>query len=230
LLFEEKPKLTKKALQKESHAFAARISNIWETWIYNNARSKRLGTFIEDQLELFLREGYEFTKGSSSKGIDFPELLVDVKTTDHRQPQSSAPFSSIREKIFGLGYAVLIFVYRIRKDHEQRKGRLEITGTTFIDAGDTGDTTLTAKLIDAKAFGQKEVCRVICQEIKRLRIDKKMISHAWIRGLITEVCDNEIMRGRLTISPALQWRVQYGKIEPPDYEGSIFDLFGNGSQ
>jgi len=50
-------------------------------------------------------------KSSSAKGIDFPELGVDLKTTSIKQPQSSCPFKSARQKIYGLGYHLLVFVY-----------------------------------------------------------------------------------------------------------------------
>ena len=50
-------------------------------------------------------------KDSSARGIDFPELLIDMKVTSIRQPQSSCPFKSAKQKIFGLGYSLIIFVY-----------------------------------------------------------------------------------------------------------------------
>jgi len=36
---------------------------------------------------------------------------VDIKVTSIRQPQSSCPFKSARQKIYGLGYSLLVFVY-----------------------------------------------------------------------------------------------------------------------
>lgn len=34
-----------------------------------------------------------------------------MKVTSIRQPQFSCPFKSARQKIYGLGYALLIFIY-----------------------------------------------------------------------------------------------------------------------
>jgi hypothetical protein len=49
-------------------------------------------------------------RGNLAKGIDFPELGVDIKVTSIRQPQSSCPFKSVRQKIYGRGYSLLVFV------------------------------------------------------------------------------------------------------------------------
>lgn len=56
---------------------------------------------------------YSFSKGSYANGIDFPEnyLNTDMKVTSIRQPQSSCPFKSAKQKIFGLGYNLLFWVY-----------------------------------------------------------------------------------------------------------------------
>ena len=53
---------------------------------------------------------YDFDGGNSASGIDLPELEVDIKTTSINQPQSSCPFKSARQKIYGLGYNLLVFV------------------------------------------------------------------------------------------------------------------------
>jgi hypothetical protein len=51
--------------------------------------------------------------GSSALGIDLPseDILTDIKVTSVKQPQSSCPFRDAKQKIFGLGYNLLIFVY-----------------------------------------------------------------------------------------------------------------------
>lgn len=62
----------------------------------------------------------------SAKGIDFPELGVDLKVTSVQQPQSSCPFRSPRQKVLGLGYSLLIFVYQKSDNEEDRTGNLRI--------------------------------------------------------------------------------------------------------
>ncbi len=60
------------------------------------------GTYLEHKFQAYLHTNYEYKEGSSAKGIDFPDSLVDMKVTSIKQPQSSCPFTSARQKIFGL--------------------------------------------------------------------------------------------------------------------------------
>jgi len=62
-----------------------------------------------------MRDKYQFPPSNSAKGIDFPEIDVDIKVTSFKQPQSSCPFRSARQKIFGLGYSLLVFVYEKKR-------------------------------------------------------------------------------------------------------------------
>jgi hypothetical protein len=79
---------------------------------------------------------------------------VDIKVTSIRQPQSSCPFKSARQKIYGLGYSLLVFVYDKRDDEKTRTGRLDIQHTIFVQKERTADyqTTLgLLRLIENKA-------------------------------------------------------------------------------
>lgn len=75
---------------------------------------KDIGTYIEHKFRDFLASrGIVKPEhfGSSAKGIDLPSLDTDVKVTSIRQPQSSSPFKSFKQKIEGLGYNLVLFVY-----------------------------------------------------------------------------------------------------------------------
>lgn len=56
-------------------------------------------------------ENYLDQGGNSASGIDLPGLGVDIKVTSIKQPQSSCPFKSATQKVYGLGYGLLVFVY-----------------------------------------------------------------------------------------------------------------------
>ena len=76
-----------------------------------------VGTYLEHKFQAYLQSKYQYTKGSSAKGIDFPELDVDIKVTSIRQPQSSCPFKSARQKIsWTLAIRLLVFVYDKQDD------------------------------------------------------------------------------------------------------------------
>lgn len=84
--------------------------------------------------------------GSSAKGIDFPgtDIQTDIKVTSITQPQSSCPFKNARQKIFGLGYNLLVFVYD--KKDTSTSCTLHFTHCTFISKERTADFTITKRL------------------------------------------------------------------------------------
>ena len=92
--------------------------------------------------------GGDIGLGNSANGIDFPDLLVDVKVTSVKQPQSSCPFKSASQKVYGLGYSLVVFVYEKLDDHTKKTGRLNILHTIFIEADRTADYTMTRILPD----------------------------------------------------------------------------------
>lgn len=74
---------------------------------------KAVGTYVEHKFQSFLKSNYSVEIGNSAKGIDLPEdnIQTDIKVTSITQPQSSCPFKNARQKIWGLGYNLLVFVY-----------------------------------------------------------------------------------------------------------------------
>src|SRR5690606_11666124 len=90
-----------------------------------------------------LSEHYSFLGGSAAHGIDFPSLDVDLKVTSIRQPQSSCPFRSARQKVYGLGYSILLFVYEKTDDERKRKSVLRFLHVIFIEGENTADYQTT---------------------------------------------------------------------------------------
>lgn len=91
-------------LKKEAVAFAKSESAHDEPSLFDITDGKAVGTYLEHKFQESLQDRYEYARGSSAKGIDFPKLGVDIKVTSIRQPQSSCPFKSARQKVYGLGY------------------------------------------------------------------------------------------------------------------------------
>ena len=138
-----KIKLTLEKLQEEAKTFSELESEHDETSIYGSTDGKAVGTYLEHKFKDFLRQKYEFDSGNSASGIDFPELEVDIKTTSIFQPQSSCPFNSARQKIFGLGYNLLVFVYKKEDNQQTKTSRLYILHTIFVSKNRTADYQLT---------------------------------------------------------------------------------------
>ncbi|MGB2987718.1 MAG: restriction endonuclease, partial [Phycisphaerae bacterium] len=135
--------LTVSALCEGARAFAERESAYDEPTIYGVTDGKAVGTYFEHKFQTYLRRKYAYIEGSSAKGIDFPELDVDMKVTSVKQPQSSCPFQSARQKVFGLGYSLLVFVYEKTDNEQTRTGKLNILHVIFVKEHRTGDFQTT---------------------------------------------------------------------------------------
>jgi hypothetical protein len=152
-------------------------------------------------------ERYEYEQGSSAKGIDFPALGVDMKVTSIKQPQSSCPYKNARQKIYGLGYSLLIFVYNKLDDPAKQTGRLDILHTIFVEADYTGDyqtTTGIRRILDNN--GNKDDLLGFIQE-RMLPVEEVQASQ-----IADEILNKPPTIGYLTISNALQWRLQYSRV------------------
>ncbi|MEM9539466.1 MAG: restriction endonuclease [Cyanobacteria bacterium P01_E01_bin.42] len=202
-----KPTLTIANLQKEAETFVKKESSHDDTELFGVTDGKAVGTYIEHKFQTYLQRQYEYVQGSSAKGIDFPGLFVDLKVTSFKQPQSSCPFRSARQKIYGLGYSLLIFVYEKTDNQIQKTSRLNIRHAIFVDAYRTADFQTTSglrKILDNE--GNLDDILAFFEE-RLLPVDDIQA-----RVLAEEVIENPPSLGYLTISNALQWRLQYSRV------------------
>jgi hypothetical protein len=202
-----KRKLTIKLLCDEAARFSRTESSHQEKTIYSVTDGKAVGTYFEHKFQAYLKERYDYEEGSSAKGIDFPALNVDTKVTSVKQPQSSCPYKNARQKIYGLGYSLLVFVYNKIDNPAKRTGRLDILHTIFVEAIHTGDyqtTTGIRKILDNN--GNKDDLLAFMQE-RMLPVDEVQASQ-----IADEILNNPPAIGYLTISNALQWRLQYSRV------------------
>jgi hypothetical protein len=212
--------LTVQVLLKEASTFAKAQSKHAEPSLFGVTDGKAVGTYLEHKFQTHLQSRYTYERGNSAKGIDFPKLGVDIKVTSVRQPQSSCPFKSARQKIYGLGYSLLVFVYDKRDDEKTRTGRLDIQHTIFVQKERTADYQTTSgllRLIENKA--NRGDILAFFQE-RMLPVDE-----VEAESLADEVLRNPPEIGYLTVSNALQWRLQYSRvIEQAGKVGGILRL------
>ena len=116
--------LTIPILKTEATDFAGQESTHAEPSLYGVTDGKAVGTYLEHKFQAYLQTKYEYIAGSSARGIDFPVLGVDIKVTSIHQPQSSSPFKSAWQKVYGLGYNLPVFVYEKFDDEQTSTGRL----------------------------------------------------------------------------------------------------------
>ena len=202
-----KLQLTLDSLKVEASAFAELESVHHEPALYGVTDGKAVGTYPEQKFRAALDDKYDFEEGNSARGIDFPSLNVDMKVTSYRQPQSSTPFKSARQKVLGLGHSLLVFVYEKTDDPRRRAGNLKILHTVFVDASRTGDyqTTRGIREIIDRDGNVEDI--VAFMNDRNLPIDDTEAFQ-----LAEQLLVNPPMLGYLTISNALQWRLQYSRV------------------
>ena len=201
------PRMTLDNLQREARDFAPHESSHPESTLYGVTDGKAIGTYFEHKFRSHLHTKYTFEESSSAKGIDFPELLVDMKVTSLRQPQSSCRFESARQKIYGLGYSLLVFVYDKSDDPVSRIGNLRITHIVYVDSTRTADfqtTTGLRKIIENSGNADDVVAFF---HDRFLPVDDMTA-----QDLADEILADPPEIGYLTISNALQWRLQYRRV------------------
>lgn len=202
-----KPSLTVETLQTEAAAFAEDESAHNESELYGVTDGKAVGTYLEHKFQAMLSQTYLYEAGSSARGIDFPSLNIDMKVTSVRQPQSSSPFRSARQKVLGLGYSLLVFVYQKTDDHETRTGNLQILHALLINESRTADYQTTRGIREIiNRDGNVDDLVAFMQE-RNLPLDDVQAME-----LAEELLASPPVLGYLTISNALQWRLQYGRV------------------
>ncbi len=202
-----KPLLTIELLCREAKLFAQTESKYDEPAIYGVTDGKAVGTYFEHKFQAYLKGGYKYQQGSSAKRIDFPELEVDMKVTSIKQPQSSCPYKNARQKIYGLGYSLLVFVYEKTDNSRRQTGRLDILHAIFIEADNTADyQTTTGILKILQNNGNKDDLLAFIQE-RMLPVEELQASQ-----IADEILSKPPTIGYLTISNALQWRLQYSRV------------------
>lgn len=201
------PNLTIEMLRKEAAKFSTAESTHAEKSLYGVTDGKAVGTYLEHKFKAYLQERYTFDVGNSASGIDFPNVAVDIKVTSINQPQSSCPFKSARQKIYGLGYSLLIFVYDKVDDNRKKTASLKILHTIFVNQDRTADFQMTTGILQILNNNGNQDDLIAFMFDKNLPVDEIEANK-----LAEEIMNQPPKQGFLTISNALQWRLQYSRV------------------
>lgn len=200
-------KLTIDKLKKEAKLFCEQESKINHKDLFGITDGKAIGTYIEHRFKEHLKDKYEITIGSSAKGVDLPDpdINTDIKVTSITNPQSSSPFKNIEQKIYGLGYNLLIFIYK--KNDINNKCYIGFKHCIFLESEKSGDYTLTKILRKMIELNAKE------SDIFEILNDNNFPGNEkTLKKLAKKILINPPKQGYLTISNAFQWRLKYNKI------------------
>lgn len=203
----KKPSLDLPILLAQAAKFAEVETKYDEPSLYGVTDGKAVGTYLEHKFTQYLAVNYNYEPGNSAAGIDLPGIGVDIKVTSVRQPQSSCPFKSARQKVYGLGYHLLVFVYEKTDDHAGRTGRLNMRHTIFVEKSRTADFQMTRGILQILENDGNADDLVAFMSDKNLPVDDIEAS-----SLAQEILSDPPLQGFLTISNALQWRLQYGRV------------------
>ena len=200
-------KLDRKELIKSAETFCKQENGKYRKELFGVTDGKAVGTFVEHLFRDYLSNKYEMEVGCSANGLDLPSVNTDIKVTSIKQPQSSCPFKDSKQKIYGLGYNLIVFAYKKTDDIKQKKGMLEFVSCTYIDKSRTADyqtTTGLKQIIENKGN---------VDDIFAFLNDHKIpADEVTLMNMAKDILKNPPAIGYLTISNALQWRLQYGRI------------------
>lgn len=202
-----KEKLTIEALITAAKEYCRIESNKPRTELFGVTDGKAIGTFVEHSFQSYLSQKYDLEIGCSASGLDLPSVNCDIKVTSLKQPQSSCPYKDSKQKIYGLGYSLILFVYKKYDDVTAGVGRLDFVSCSFIDKSRTADyqTTIGIKEIINHNGNQDDIFAFL--------VDHKIpADDVTLWNMAEDILNNPPQIGYLTISNALQWRLQYGRI------------------
>jgi restriction system protein len=211
-----KQTLTLDKLKTHAKKFVLELSRKNLPELFGVTDGKAVGTYVEHKFHDYLSSKFEYEIGSSASGIDFPSLEVDLKVTSIRQPQSLCPFRAASQKVYGLGYHLMVFVYEKSDDNGMKASHLDISRAIFVKKEHTADYQTTRGILDIlERNGTTDDITAYLEE-RNLPLDE--IGRV---NLAERIIEEKPEIGYITISNALQWRLQYSRAV------SIADTGGN---
>ena len=216
--------LTLDTLKMAARAYSVVLAHEGVEALYGVTDGKAVGTYVETRFKDFIDERYEHTRGSAAKGMDFPGLNVDLKVTSIRQPQSSCPFRNAAQKVYGLGYHLLVMVYEKSDDSQTARAYLPFRHVLFIESTYTADHQTTKGIRDLL---QRDAN---VDDLDGFLEDRNLpLDDVGRRQLAERIFETPPEQGVLTISNALQWRLQYGRAIQLSAQGgypTVEDILG----
>lgn len=205
----KKKLLSQQLLINEAKTFCLLESKFLNKELFGISDGKAIGTYIEHKFQRMLLEKYDTVIGSSASGIDLPaeNINTDIKVTSIKQPQSSCPFRDAKQKIFGLGYNILVFVYEKEDNPRTQVSILKFVSCSFISKERTADYSITTHL----RLMIKEKCNI--DDIISFLMERNLpADEITMRSIAKQILKNPPRQGYLTVSNALQWRLQYARV------------------
>lgn len=148
-------------------------------------------------------------KAHQLRGLICPGLRFELILKLHqiKQPQSSCPFKDAKQKIFGLGYNILVFVYEKTDDPKHGTAILDFVNCSFLAKVRTADYTTSFRIREMLKDGAIKEDIIAYLNDKNIPADEITLDQ-----IADSILSNPPEQGYLTISNALQWRLQYARV------------------
>ena len=197
--------LTNEGLKEVAKDFADEISSHTIDELVGVSDGKHIGTYLEHAFKDYLKQRFVSKNwGNSAKGVDLPEINTDIKFTSIQQPQSSLPFRDASQKIFGLGYNLIVFVY---DKNDNRQPNILFKNISFVDKTKTADFTITKLLRQTLDIGGND------DDLYSVLADRNIPGDdITYNNIIKRIREQGVTQGYITITNALQWRASYKRI------------------
>jgi hypothetical protein len=199
--------LSLESLKSEARLFCDVVSRTPVADLYGTTDGKAVGTYVEHRFRDHLSERYIFQQGSSASGVDFPDLQVDLKVTTIHKPQSSSPYRDASQKVYGLGYSILLMVYEKTDDPALQSALIRFRHVVFVSSERTADYQTTYGILGILQRNGNVDDIVAFLEERNLPLDE-----IGREALANRILNEPPELGYLTISNALQWRLQYRRV------------------
>lgn len=199
------PDLTIAAIRTEAAVFAPNISAVEDPKLYRVNNGSVIGRYVEKEFKKHLQERYQFDHGNSTLGVDLPGVRVDIKATCLKKPQSSSSYDSARQKIFGLGHAVLVFAYTKLDDPQTGTGSISVERVVYVEANRTADhrtTKAIQEILDNDGNAEDLASYLLTVNMEIGEADATQLAEELLQMRFITI-------GYLGVVPAPQWRLNY---------------------
>ena len=200
------PRLTRAQLQIEAAAFAkahARHDEPNMVWLDFDA----IQPYYLNRFKTELAKRYVIPEVRSKKEIAFPKINVDVKFVNDRLNDSYCLMQSGTQMFRGLGYDVLLFIYRQQSDFAAGTVGLDIRHAIWVKSYRTADWYATRSIIDCLAKTPKMENLLAIFEITPFPVTP---GEAW--KLAEEALKTPPKQGFAAIGRAVKWHIRWGRV------------------
>ena len=199
--------LTLETLKTVVGDFVKEIGTAPISELYGITDDEAVSGYVEQSFHHWLRSRFTYAQGGSASGMNFPQLGVELKVTSIRRPQSICPFRDASQKVYGLGYHLLILIHEKNDDPATRAAYLYFPHAIFVSRERTADYQTTRGLLEILGRDGNTEDVISFLEERNLPLDE-----IGRQRLAEKILSERPELGYLTVSVAWQWRLQYSRV------------------